>query len=1671
MKNIKSGWKRIRGGLARRGMSLLLTALLLLSLLPAVTPRAAAADWMESYLETLVDWGVMRGSASGNLNPDRMLTRAEFATMINRAFGYTERGTTPFTDVPANAWYADDINIAYQAGYFTGTSDTTASPLGRVTREQAAVLLGRNLRLQGIPGVQSDFTDVQQMGNWSRGLVQECAELGIIQGYGDGTFRPKNYITRGQMACFLVRALGTLVHEQGDQIAGGVYGNLTVNTAGVKLKDTVVTGNLYLSGGVGLGSVELENVTVMGKIVVCGSGEAERGENSIVLRNVTAEAMEIDSLSNHFMTVRAEGLTNIGSTTVRTSAYLEDVTEDDQGLRLITLDGTDTEPDEDGNGVRLQLAGNIKEVVNITPESDLQVVQGVTDILTVDERATDSKLSIAADSTVRTLNLDAGVPVTGNGDVSKMNINAAGSSAVMLPDTIFIRPGLESNVHGQVMDNKAAEESSDEPRILSGYPLVKNLASTSADGVFSTNKRGTLRWAVSALLDGSVGEDELKNPSAYPGKILRSGTINVTASKTEMTARLSGLSREGSYYLSAILVDDRGHTSPVKMTAFTTTDDSAPNFATGYPEAVVYVSEDNEQFIQAKVMATKTCRLYYALLPNNASAPSASDLRSGAVSGNLGYGTMEVRKNTAYTIPKVNSAYLQEKTTYSLYLWLNDADNGKSSAVKRIQVTTRDVTPPVIQRLEPTAMTATSITMTYSLDEPGTLYWVIVKKGQTFYSKDIEEVGTPPSQANNDIAKMQIKRGMGVKHGSSNAAKASTDVNFVISGLEPQTTYDLYYVAEDRDGNFNIYTADLTPPMQVNTLDEVGPTVKQEFTHDGSDGNIQHPTPYTDSAIRLVFSEEVQGIDSSSQQDPSNFLSLYNAGQTELLAVALAKHVRLYYKPALDLPVLLTADHTAYGWIDYSLARVEPDASGSGELIITFPQENGCLGLASGATYYFELEGIYDTADPQPNQLQGTTRGILKLPEFTTLFATVNLAASSERNIKLSDNTTVSVDRSFTVTPTDTDTVSEETYWDMLFWSDTTMTYSLYVRKSTKGTDGKWSDWGDWEVARENIPVNVAGAPDGRVYVSYDGYVTAPAGGKQTDFPKLKQMVRMEFAIAVDDSSIYKDPNDTNQNINMEIMVLAGDLNTIEALAGYADHGRTTNLETALNSGAVQINLPKPFPVTIPLPGKAPDIIDGYPEIEAGDTAATLWVKTDRPGKVYYLWAKVRNSAELIPANEQDWTDANNILYKRLTGTTYRASVEPQDANGRLDLKYVYSSGALNTGETLAVLTAPQVNLVTAAGTNSSDMTRGSRAVQGGSAEQISLTNLTANTHYLLYLVTEDANGVKSEKAVCYQFKTSGVKQPVLELNVVGDNGYARTDRAANVKATLIVQGGFDLLNKDFSVAAGTVDSGKTFTPPRTPYTVLDALMDRYPTTGVGIRGSMFDAYASKATKDSLYGVINSSSFPPSVIIDPIGMFYVPGGEEWTTPRAFNVKNKNGLFTFLGFAESPLGSEPSFSAVGNVQFTDDEWPRVSSVTLNTEKNGTQYDQRVTIVFTEDIYFRDGNNPVVPVTPTAVGSYTSGYIASELIVEDAYPWSVASATGSPRTTRQVAFKRTTSSPTGSFVFTFRDGLCDEWENRPTTGGGFNVTVNITYNKDTDTYEATLSNIPPQWDGRG
>ena len=668
--------------LLRRTLASLLCLALFLGLLPA-SVGTAQAHWADSYVRTLVDWGVMRGDVGGNMAPERNITRAEFVTMMNRAYGYTTMAGHPFTDVRNRDWYAEDIDIAYNIGYFKGTSPTTASPNDPLTREQAAVLLARNMMLQPTVGETLGFSDTRSLSDWSRGLVGAAAKDGIISGYENGSFQPQRNITRGEVAAMLVRAIGTPINTPGDHALGNVYGNVTVNTSGVNLRDGVIAGNLYLTGGIDRGSVLLENVTVLGEIIVSGGGESDSSQSSVILRNVSADKMTVDSIGEQFVTIRAEGVTDIPTTTVRTNAYVDDSSLPGYGLSFIELDGE--------AGALYQLAGNIKEVINRTPDSDMQIVQGSANKVTVDEDATGSRVLVDGDARVDELNLDTATQVTGTGDIDNLNVGAAGSTVEQLPDDVTIRPGITADINGGTMNSTQAAESSADPKLLAGYPAVRKIAPNSAELVFRTNKSGTIYWAVSAVADGSVSEADLLDPPVYGNKVLASGNIRATASNTDYTAAVRGLTSAGSYYVTAMLVDGRGEHSPIKVTSFSTPDDTTPAFASGYPVMTRVTTE----IAQVTVMTNKSCQLYYALLPAGASAPKPQEFKSAAISGNLGYGTLDVIKNVTTPI-NVNRVPLEEKTNYVLYLWLTDHDGSKSSSVVAVRFTTPDETPPVV---------------------------------------------------------------------------------------------------------------------------------------------------------------------------------------------------------------------------------------------------------------------------------------------------------------------------------------------------------------------------------------------------------------------------------------------------------------------------------------------------------------------------------------------------------------------------------------------------------------------------------------------------------------------------------------------------------------------------------------------------------------------------------------------------------------------------------------------------------------------------------------------------------------------------------------------------------------------------------------------------------------
>ena len=1412
-----------------RALALLLALALTLGLVPGfpLVPGTASAHWADSYLEQMSEWGFIRSDQAAT--PDNMMTRADFMAIMNRAYGYTQTGPTPFEDVAETDWFYDDVGIAYNANYIFGTSDTTVSPNDPLTRETAATVLGRNMMLKESDGEILDFSDARDISAWAKGTIKSSLEHYLVNGYDDGTFQPQRDLTWGEMAAMVTRIVGTPIQEPGDYSLGGVYGNVTVSSDGVTLRDTIISGDLYVTGGVGLGGVKLENVTVLGRIIASGSGESETGEASIVLRNVVADELLVDNLQNNYVTVRADGITEIGKTIVRTGSYLEDNTPEGLGLKSISLEGEE--------GTRLDLAGRIETVTIKTPNAQVQVAKGTVASLTVDENAPGATVTINRGAEVKELNLDIGTYVGGEGDVKKLNVNAEGCVVTMLPDEIYIRPGITAIINDQIMDSLAAEEASRDPMILSGYPVASDIAPESITAVFSTNKKGTVHWAVSAITDGSVATEDLIHPPAYGGISVAKGTVAVPQGDVLVSGSVTGLTPGGSYYLAAVLVDDRGQQSPTKVIAFTTPDNSVPAFAEDYP----YFSLITNTMAQITVMPTKTCKLYYALLPKGAAAPTESELKTNAVVGNLGYGVRDVVKNTE-DVFQVNDQTLEELETYDLYLWLVDADGANKSAIIKLSFTTVDKTPPIFDPAPMvTTVQATSVGLTFQLNEDATLYWVVVAAGAEYPKPNPESGSTQTPGPSDPYAWLQIEKGMGnvLKSGSTNAT-AFKDGTFNVSGLTAETAYDLYYVAKDKAGNYTNYGK-----LTINTLDTNGPKVSQFFTRYVGEDNTKRPTSDTD--IVLEFSETVRSTAERASGD--SLLKLYddykNATADKQALTKLVESVRgsivlKYLDSSTGQPqeAFVKGDEGVGDdeWnIDYEKVRV---AMKNGKLQVTFPKDG--LNLDSGTTYYFEISNLTDTSSNQnpivPDAVNYKTAESYghKVPVIEIEFALVNLTnpgvggkdapyerrnANGELVFKKDEagmatkipeiqEETSTVDLSFRMAPQSTSRVDPSICYDVLLWADTPCQYDLYYRildsknqpiKNPYESEYKdallpakeeyqEADGNGWIYLGESGAVNPA--KDDFAGKSVNGFFNGCDGTGFPSLPNLSEKVRYEFVITLRKIGTSSDRDTWTGEIHFHNYVAAGLSNQLYTLSRGALN-KIKDWEDfqkgGLSSGARSIGVWSNDGTThdyidirqLYTNVSLPDFQGGAPIFVVTDKSVTMDLALDNPGDIYYVIGKANTSG--LPGGKPE----------------IATTVKREDGKeGDITQDEVPRYGDDTERPRPTLIQPDRQNVFNPSGWAAASRAKtGTVSCPGVSFQHELVEGLETNTTYYVYFVIKGAAQDLSPVYV-YQFTTEETHKPRIYLDPLGSGDIAfGTDVASNGRYRVLSES--EALNKD----------------------------------------------------------------------------------------------------------------------------------------------------------------------------------------------------------------------------------------------------------------------------------
>ncbi|PYE49761.1 S-layer homology domain-containing protein [Paenibacillus barcinonensis] len=164
--------------------------------------------WAESQVSDWLDKGYVTGYEDGTFKPDNTISRAEFITLVNRSYGFTELAAVPFRDVAPATWISTEVAKALKAGYIKGYSDGTFGANKLISRQEAAVIVNRLLSLENKTQQESSFTDAKSISLWAKEAVDAAAVNGIIQGYSNASdFKPHQPLTRAEAVVVLYRSV------------------------------------------------------------------------------------------------------------------------------------------------------------------------------------------------------------------------------------------------------------------------------------------------------------------------------------------------------------------------------------------------------------------------------------------------------------------------------------------------------------------------------------------------------------------------------------------------------------------------------------------------------------------------------------------------------------------------------------------------------------------------------------------------------------------------------------------------------------------------------------------------------------------------------------------------------------------------------------------------------------------------------------------------------------------------------------------------------------------------------------------------------------------------------------------------------------------------------------------------------------------------------------------------------------------------------------------------------------------------------------------------------------------------------------------------------------------------------------------------------------------------
>ena len=163
--------------------------------------------WVQKDIRDMASRLIISGVGDELFEPERSITRAEFAAVMVRALGLgPEEYKNNYADVKAGEWYSKYISTASSHGLIRGYDDGTFKPEEKITRQEAMAILTRAMDVTRLGeeleeearDILAAFSDEAGVSGWAEDSVAKCVKTGIVTGRNDGRIAPLDNITRAE---------------------------------------------------------------------------------------------------------------------------------------------------------------------------------------------------------------------------------------------------------------------------------------------------------------------------------------------------------------------------------------------------------------------------------------------------------------------------------------------------------------------------------------------------------------------------------------------------------------------------------------------------------------------------------------------------------------------------------------------------------------------------------------------------------------------------------------------------------------------------------------------------------------------------------------------------------------------------------------------------------------------------------------------------------------------------------------------------------------------------------------------------------------------------------------------------------------------------------------------------------------------------------------------------------------------------------------------------------------------------------------------------------------------------------------------------------------------------------------------------------------------------------